>query len=70
MILFGSRINDFSFTLEQKIATNNTESKLHDLIAITIGKLILVIANIFVLIEINTQNPVRAELLSGITVLF
>jgi hypothetical protein len=39
-IFLAPKFKFFYFTLVHKIATNNTESKLHDLKAMTTGKLV------------------------------
>ena len=43
-IFFGPKSNDFSRTLVHKTATSSTDSKLHDLTAMIIGKLVLTAA--------------------------
>lgn len=45
-IFLAPRLRFFSFTRVQHIATSKTESKLHDLNAITIGKLVLATAQV------------------------
>ena len=47
----------FYLTCVHKIATNNTDSKLHDLNAITIGKLVFVTAHVQVIVDTNTNAP-------------
>lgn len=42
----GPNLRLFYFTLEHKIATNKTESKLQDLNAIHIGKLVIATAHV------------------------
>jgi hypothetical protein len=46
IIFFAPKFKLFYFTLVQRIATSNTESKLQDLKAITIGKLVLETAHV------------------------
>jgi hypothetical protein len=50
------------------MATNNTDSKLQDLNAITIGKLVLETAQVYVIVETNTKNPHMNVFFYGIAV--
>lgn len=68
IIFFGPRFKFFSLTLVHKMATRRTESKLHDLNAITTGKLVLATAQVYVIVETNTKTPQINEFLSGIAI--
>jgi hypothetical protein len=50
------------------MATNNTDNKLQDLNAITIGKLVLETAQVYVIVETNTNNPHMNVFFYGISV--
>ncbi len=50
------------------MATNNTDNKLQDLNAITIGKLVLETAQVYVIVETNTKNPHMNVFFYGIAV--
>lgn len=67
MIIFlAPRVRFFSFTLVQSIATNNTDNRLQDLNAITIGKLVLETAQVYVIVDTKTNAPHINEFLCGI----
>ena len=46
MIFFGPRLSFLSLTLVQQIATSNIDIILHDLNAITTGKLVIAVAQV------------------------
>lgn len=65
IIFFAPRFRFFSLTLVHRIATSRTESKLHDLNAITTGKLVLATAQVYVIVETKTKAPQIKEFLCG-----
>lgn len=67
---FLPKFSFFSFTRVQKIATNKTGMILEDLNAMTIGKLVLKMATVYVKVEINTASAQNSEFFSGILTLF
>jgi hypothetical protein len=51
-----------------KTATNNIDKMLHDLNAMTIGKLVIAVAHVYVIVEMNTIRPQMKEFFYGILV--
>lgn len=53
-ILFPPSFKLFSLTRVHRIATKSTDNKLHDLNAITTGKLVLATAQVYVILDTKT----------------
>lgn len=70
MIIFlGPSFNFLSLTLEHKTATSKIERILQDLNAMTIGKLVIAVAQVYVIVEMKIMMPQISEFFSGMAVL-
>ena len=68
IIFLGPSFNFLSLTRVHKIATKRIDIILHDLNAITIGKLVMAVAQVYVIVDMKIIAPQMSEFFSGILV--
>lgn len=62
-IFLAPKFKFFYFTLVHRMATRRTDNRLHDLNAMTTGKLVLATAQVYVIVDTNTNAPQINEFL-------
>ena len=69
MIFLGPSFSLESLTRVQRMATSRIDKILHDLKAMTIGKLVIAVAQVYVMVDTKIMAPHINEFFSGIFVL-